>query len=334
MDYLKFILVNQKWKNAFEIQKRCIEKFNEITSLIFDNNVFIPGRGNNKIKLADNIFSTLFIAVSATLGLTDEELEFYAVLNHCLRTLVTGCDNIFDSEYKEVIPLSLPGSGTIFKSVLHIIAAEKIISHILIENINSGIITSAKAGVISKAALSVIMPSGVEEHEEETGVRWTDTDAGDVIENILYRKTGVLFEAPVKLIQAGEGLSDHAVALQCSALASFGIACQLLDDVMDTAEDLYNKKNNAVASSAAGFEDEKLLIDNLEKLDAITFRQALETSKQLKKSKRECIRKSFRYFRKTHQLFKQIAPEFAGREFLLAAAAARRQIMSDRNLSR
>ncbi len=328
------VLGNSSWEKAFSIQKKCVDEFGRLSSLILGDSLKSKEKEKGEIKFSENIFSTLFIAVSSTLALSDEKLEFYGVLNHCLRTLVTGCDNLFDNEYKEVLPLSLQGRGTLFKSVLHIIAAEKIIALHLSEHVARGSLGRQQAALISKAALEVLLPSGVEEHEEEKGAGWLDADPDYLINNILYRKTGVLFESPVKLIQKGENLPAGMTELPLKALSTFGIACQLLDDVMDTGEDLLNKKCNAVISLALKSAHEKKLIENLAHLDNITESDAEKTAKRLGKAKRECIRISFRYFSKAHKLFREIAPEFAGKELLSLAAAARRQIMTERNTSK
>jgi len=332
MDIKNITAKSGSWRKAFEIQKKSVSQYNRISS-------FILGKYYNgdpekiESKFKDNIFSTLFITTAATLNLPDEKLEFYAVLNHCMRTLVTGCDNLFDDEYKEVIPLLLPGRGTIFKSVLHIIIAEKIIAMHLDKYIDSENLTTAKASIISRAALEVLLPSGIEEHEEEDNPAWYNIKADQLIDNILYRKTGVLFEAPMKLIRIAEDFDEEKVSLHCKALSTFGIACQMLDDVMDTGEDIYRRKYNSVVSLAAEYPEEKNVIRQIAENHSISKKEAGKAAGKLKKARRKCIRLSFSYFRKAHQLFREIAPELAGKEIVSIAAAARRQIMSDRNLN-
>ena len=74
-----------------------------------------------------------------------------------------------------------------------------------------------------------LMPSGLEEHEEESGAARTVPTPEAICDDVHYRKTGLLFEAPLSLI---EEMGDaYAGQTRCAreALSGLGLACQALD---------------------------------------------------------------------------------------------------------
>ena len=60
----------------------------------------------------------------------------------------------------------------------------------------AGRLTPEQAESLSRESLRVLVPSGLQEHEEELGVSLILKPA-EVLEQVHVRKTGLLFEAPL-----------------------------------------------------------------------------------------------------------------------------------------
>ena len=53
-----------------------------------------------------HFFSSLFLVVYRSVGVAPERRLFYGGLNHAIRGIVTGTDNLLDDEYKEMLQFS------------------------------------------------------------------------------------------------------------------------------------------------------------------------------------------------------------------------------------
>ena len=63
-----------------------------------------------------HFFSILFLSIYRALGIPRERRLFYGMINHAIRGIVTGTDNLLDDEYKEILPIRFPEKATRFKS--------------------------------------------------------------------------------------------------------------------------------------------------------------------------------------------------------------------------
>ncbi|MGZ4881858.1 MAG: hypothetical protein ACXV7G_12510, partial [Halobacteriota archaeon] len=52
-----------------------------------------------------NFFSILFLSIYRALNIPCSRRIMYGIMNHSIRGIVTGTDNILDDEYKELLPL-------------------------------------------------------------------------------------------------------------------------------------------------------------------------------------------------------------------------------------
>ena len=52
-----------------------------------------------------NFFSILFLSIYRALNIPCSRRIMYGIMNHSIRGIVTGTDNILDDEYKEMLPL-------------------------------------------------------------------------------------------------------------------------------------------------------------------------------------------------------------------------------------
>ena len=216
-------------------------------------------------ELRRNFFSSLFMAAYAGIGIERPRRMLYGFVNQCLRTLVTGCDNLLDDEYKEVIPFQCGERGERFKSVLALLAGDRVLFARLRQEERAGHLTPAEADTIIDVSLAALVPSGLEEAGEEGGVdRVLPPD--EVLEEIHRVKTGLLFEATLAAPLALGDVSPADAARVGRALSDFGLGCQLLDDLVDLDLDRRELRHN-YALSLVRFEGapaEKLLLDDRE----------------------------------------------------------------------
>ena len=82
---------------------------------------------SDAFSLERNFFSLLFLYSYQRLGVPRERRVLYAIVNQCLRGMVTGCDNLLDDEYKPTLETDLPSGATRFRSVLDIMVSDRVL---------------------------------------------------------------------------------------------------------------------------------------------------------------------------------------------------------------
>ncbi len=130
-----------------------------------------PPRRAGPLRYAQkNIFSILFLALYRSIGIEEPRRVFYGVLNHAVRGLVTGTDNLLDDEYKEMLPLRFPKEATRFKSVMHILLFDRILFRTQDRAVEQGLIRPEERERVNRAVFQAMVPIGEEEASEEGGV--------------------------------------------------------------------------------------------------------------------------------------------------------------------
>lgn len=212
-----------------------------------------------------NFFSILFLSIYEALGLPRERRLFYGQINHCLRGLVTGTDNLLDNEYKEMLPLAFPKSAIRFKSVMHILLFDRFLTQIVERAAGECLINHADKDSLHKKLFEALVPIGAEESMEEGGITEILTPE-EILSSVHIYKGGKLlclaFVAP-SLLEEG---AKRELQLAEKGIYSIGIALQLIDDLTDFYEDIEAKNHNYLVSSIyhRGSENEKqLLVDIL-----------------------------------------------------------------------
>ena len=110
MENAKKLLMNWPlWNEACAIQRQVVEFFHQETGAILKNACPLRPFESGLMKMERNLFSILFLACAHPFALPPAKKFFCVRVNQCLRALVTGCDNLLDDEYKEVIPFALGG---------------------------------------------------------------------------------------------------------------------------------------------------------------------------------------------------------------------------------
>jgi hypothetical protein len=195
-----------------------------------------------------HFFSILFLSIYAAIGIPTEHRLLYGMINHCLRGIVTGADNLLDDEYKELLPLNFPEPATRFKSIMHLLLFDRMLFRIHecfrgLQMLPSGSIT------LDTALFKAIVPIGAEEAQEEGGVKEIITPES-VLDTVHMYKGGKLlclsFVAP-KLLEPPEFQTQLACADQ--GIFHIGLALQLIDDLTDFYEDIRADNHNYLVSS-------------------------------------------------------------------------------------
>lgn len=196
-----------------------------------------------------HFFSSLFLAVYRTAGVPYERRLFYGVLNHAIRGIVTGTDNLLDDEYKEMLPLAFPERATRFKSVMHILLFDRILYGLLDEAVAAGLFSKSQSLEISREVFAAMVPIGAEEANEEGGVVGVLSPAEILASVHMYKGGNLLrlaFVAPL-LLERGE----IGARLQTAdrGIFSIGMALQVIDDLTDLYEDLRDRRHNYLVST-------------------------------------------------------------------------------------
>ena len=194
-----------------------------------------------------NFFSILFLSVYKALGIPRERRLLYGVINHCLRGLVTGTDNLLDNEYKEMLPLNLPDGAIRFKSVMHILLFDRFLCRVIGQMAEAGMLDSRQVYSVHAALFKAMVPIGAEEAQEEGGVREILSPA-DIVNSVHMYKGGKLlclaFVAPALLEQKRR----DRLALAEQGIFSIGLALQIIDDLTDFYDDIRDFRHNYLVS--------------------------------------------------------------------------------------
>ncbi len=194
-----------------------------------------------------NFFSILFLSVYKALGIPRERRMMYGVINHCLRGLVTGTDNLLDNEYKELLPLNLPDEAIRFKSVMHILLFDRFLGRVVNRMAEEGVIDRQLAGRVQVELFRAMVPIGAEEAQEEGGVREIISPAA-ILDSVHMYKGGRLlclsFVAPLLIEQENR----ERITLAEQGIFSIGMALQVIDDLTDFYEDMRDSRHNYLVS--------------------------------------------------------------------------------------
>lgn len=209
-----------------------------------------------------NFFSILFLAVYRAIGISPEKRHCYGMLNHCLRGLVTGTDNLLDDEYKEMLPLNFPQPAIRFKSVMHILLFDRFIVRITSSMEEQNLLHNIDAAQLQQKLFAALVPIGAEEAQEEGGVR-TILPPEKILSTVHMYKGGKLlclaFVAPLLV----ESTCRRELLFAEQGIYSIGIALQLIDDLTDFYEDISHANHNYLVSSIAhrGTAEEKAALE-------------------------------------------------------------------------
>lgn len=200
--------------------------------------------------LSKNVFSILFLAVYASLGIPAERRAFYGFVNHAVRGLVTATDNILDDEDKKILPLLLPPGAARFCSVMNILLYCRMLDDAATRFNAGNPALAAPSGNLHDELLRALFSIGVIEAEEENGLKRT-APPEEIISRVHDRRGGALLT--LAFIAPGIYEKDLQAPLSIAREGVYrvGMALQMVDDIVDVAEDYESRKNNYVLSAVA-----------------------------------------------------------------------------------
>jgi geranylgeranyl pyrophosphate synthase len=161
--------------------------------------------------------------------------------------MVTGCDNLLDDEYKKTLETELPEQGYRFRSILDIMASDRILFQILLESGPEHRLTREQVLSASTASLQSLGRSGAQEASEENGITHI-LKPDDILKSVHHFKTGVLFQCTWAVPLAIEPIEKSTVSNLLDALYKIGMGCQIMDDMVDFYADLQQKRHNYIVS--------------------------------------------------------------------------------------
>jgi len=214
-----------------------------------------------------NLFSTLFQSVYHLLKIPESRRLLYGKLNHLFRIWVTSADNLLDNEDKIVVPMEIAGSSRVMRQVISIMLADRILKNVTDQAVQNKTLTEEQAATLTHKTLQILLPSAAEEASEEKGITHRP-DSDYVLQTIHRLKTGLLFHVPFLGIDAIETGLDCEIVAQCKdGLMSFGIGCQILDDIRDLAKDYLEKRHNYLLSHI--YADKPLYLAKLHEIESV-----------------------------------------------------------------
>jgi hypothetical protein len=213
---------------------------------VLDAKYIDPGRPADRLQEAIGIefvqeffFLILFRSVLQTVGVTADDLRLCSELNFCIKGTITAADNLFDDQDKALLPLAL-GQGSRFRSILQLLAFERLTRLALERGVRAGSLSQASAAQFQKELLSRMAAIGSLEGSEEGGVDGV-IEPEQMIEQVHRVRGGALFElafiAPRLL---GTAVDAELLARAQRAISKLGTAFQIVDDLTDFEFD-YNR---------------------------------------------------------------------------------------------
>ena len=192
-------------------------------------------------------FLILFRSVLQTVGITTADLRLCCELNFCIKGTITAADNLFDEQDKAMLPLTI-GHGSRFRSILQLIAFERLMSRALDRGVSAGSLSRSSAAQFQEELLSRMAAIGSLEGSEEGGVDGV-MEPDLMIEQVHRVRGGALFElAFIAPRQLETSVDPDLLSRAQSAISKLGTAFQIVDDLTDFEFDLDRGSHNLLVA--------------------------------------------------------------------------------------
>lgn len=211
-----------------------------------------------------NIFSILFLAIYRAVGIPPERRLLYGVVNHAIRGIVTGTDNLLDDECKTMLPLRFPESACRFTSVMHILLFDRFLFQVVDEAAAQGWISASERQGLQKEIFGAMVPIGEEEASEEGGIDRILPPA-EILSSVHSQKGGNLLRLAFVAPRRVETALAAPLALADRGIYRIGMALQVIDDLTDVYDDIRDRNHNYFVSSLfhEGTAEEKALLERV-----------------------------------------------------------------------
>jgi hypothetical protein len=206
-----------------------------------------PGETIGLEFVQEFFFLILFRSVLQTIGMATPDLALCSELNFCIKGTITAADNLFDDQDKALLPLKT-GEGARFRSILQLLAFERLASRTLERGVCAGSISRPSAEQFQRELLSRMAAIGSLEGSEEGGVEGV-LEPDFMIEQVHRVRGGALFElafiAP-RLLEAS--VEPPLLSRAQRAISKLGTAFQIVDDLTDFEFDMAHGSHNLLVS--------------------------------------------------------------------------------------
>jgi hypothetical protein len=228
-----------------QVEETIIARFRDLLEPRYQSPA--KAKSNRLQYLQKNFFSSLFLSIYTALNIPPARRQLYGQINHCIRGLVTACDNLLDDEYKELLPFNFPEPAIRFKSVMHLLCLDRILEKIARQAVLDGLLAPHDLEPLLDTIFQSMVPIGAEEALEEGGITEILTPKA-VLDSVHMYKGGKLlclaFTAPLLL----ETKSRPMLTLAETGIYRIGMALQVIDDLTDFYEDIQNQNHNYLVS--------------------------------------------------------------------------------------
>jgi hypothetical protein len=208
-------------------------------------------------------FLILFRSVLEALGIHPDDLELCSELNFCIKGTITAADNLFDDQDKALLPLRV-GEGSRFRSILQLLAFERLTSRSLQRGVSRRLISEASAAQFQQELLTRMASIGSLEGSEERGVADV-LEPSRMIELVHRVRGGALFELAFIAPRMLESrIESDLLGRAERAIAKLGTAFQIVDDLTDFELDLARGSHNLLVSQVThhGSRDERMRLSD------------------------------------------------------------------------
>jgi hypothetical protein len=195
-----------------------------------------------------NFFSILFLTLYRSLSIPPERRIFYGTINHSVRGIVTGTDNILDDEYKEMLPIRFPEGARRFKSVMHILLFDRFLFLVLEDARAKGLLSGEEMQAVNRELFNAMVPIGEEEATEEGGVT-TILPPDEILHSVHMHKGGNLLRLAIVAPLIVETDLRERLSFVDRGVYSIGMALQVIDDLTDFLTDIRDRRHNYLVSS-------------------------------------------------------------------------------------
>ena len=248
---------------ALELQRASVTRIRELLGEAIDARYVLdaPPPAGNVTFLQEQFFLTLFASLFETLGTPKERLRAYALIDICIKGIITSGDNLFDKEAKLELPLNL-GQGACFASIVQMLCFRSILDRVL--EADAPFFGEADRVEFQRELLSRMTAIGTLEGSEEEGVDDVPT-VDDMARRVHAIRGGELFA--LAFVAPAIAERDDAECWQAAeeGVRRLGAAFQIVDDVTDFEFDLGRRSHNLVVAQIvhSGSPEEKAALADI-----------------------------------------------------------------------